>query len=873
MIINDDNIKAETKATLLIPHSTDWIDGVLTAYFSLTPQDFLYTAEQIIEHIADDYAQIILVHSYTVKSWSRELLGCISSLIGLICACCWWGREEAHHIKKIVSTDLTLYDHVSALIRIISYKPFHKCIDGQWPNVETILIDSIITFLRGAIDAEKLSCFIRLTTSLPDTLTSLVQTAPYDRIVLCAHGLLAEILTDEQLKELKIVRNIRRSCFDIIEQAWKDPSQKYQHIPLVHILRGFANLSKNDTVQANTAALNKMPLLIEILDKYPIVYDILWGLSFNSSIQEQLRLNHSFMTKLTEIKKNCSNETIRKAARGILWNLNSDRDKQIFTEKCDSTTFDIMISYSHKDKQICKHLYEQLIRTGYRVWIDFDQIHGNVMDAMVQAIEQSRTIIICMSEQYRRSNYCRAEAEYAFQRRLKIVPVLLQEHYKPDGWLLFLIGQSLYVDFTKHEFPIAIEMLIKEIKALHMQNFHNIEVQSNQSALLVLPPSVPCLQPLSGTELCPENVQNWTTAQVSDCCSIFCYQNRMKTITILCIIFLDLFNQRNTIVASEKSAEGTPNEQLESYDIKKKVIVIPGISNSIASYNAAIQINHILYLSGQTGIDPATRQLVSDDVQTCESCKMFFKRNAENQKETLKCLFDGQCEVNINICHVCSACRLEKCFQVGTRVEMIQCFRPSLKKKKPASSKLVPVISEKNEQSLKLPTLNLFDQDRSLLTTDQWALLSNLIHSYDKHNALVVAKDFAQSINNLHPRQRFKVNAIKVVEIVIILCQTTEPFIRSNHDFASLFHHDYSVVLRGAIENVSCLGVALIFRQSGLTEDSAFRNGMEITYDPIPYNLTLNMVSALNQDFNLVKLSLSIFAFCTKKYNTPEHAA
>ncbi|CAF1116538.1 unnamed protein product [Rotaria sordida] len=222
------------------------------------------------------------------------------------------------------------------------------------------------------------------------------------------------------------------------------------------------------------------------------------------------------MTKLTEIKKNCSNETIRKAARGILWNLNSDRDKQIFTEKCDSTTFDIMISYSHKDKQICKHLYEQLIRTGYRVWIDFDQIHGNVMDAMVQAIEQSRTIIICMSEQYRRSNYCRAEAEYAFQRRLKIVPVLLQEHYKPDGWLLFLIGQSLYVDFTKHEFPIAIEMLIKEIKALHMQDLHNIEVQSNQSALLALPPSVPRLQPLSGAELRPENVQNWTTAQVGD---------------------------------------------------------------------------------------------------------------------------------------------------------------------------------------------------------------------------------------------------------------------------------------------------------------------------------------------------------------------
>jgi len=124
-----------------------------------------------------------------------------------------------------------------------------------------------------------------------------------------------------------------------------------------------------------------------------------------------------------------------------------------------------MISYSHKDEIICRQIYDELIKAGYRIWIDFDQMHGNVMDAMAQAIEQSNTILICMSEQYRRSNYCRAEAHYAFQRQLKIVPVLIQEHYQPDGWLLFLVGQLLYVDFTKYEFSQAIDMLIREVKA------------------------------------------------------------------------------------------------------------------------------------------------------------------------------------------------------------------------------------------------------------------------------------------------------------------------------------------------------------------------------------------------------------------------
>ncbi|CAF1367439.1 unnamed protein product, partial [Didymodactylos carnosus] len=35
----------------------------------------------------------------------------------------------------------------------------------------------------------------------------------------------------------------------------------------------------------------------------------------------------------------------------------------------------------------------------------------------------------------------------------------------------------------------------------------------------------------------------------------------------------------------------------------------------IGPYNQAIQINYLLYLSGQIGIDPSTGQLVSDDVR------------------------------------------------------------------------------------------------------------------------------------------------------------------------------------------------------------------------------------------------------------------
>jgi hypothetical protein len=174
-----------------------------------------------------------------------------------------------------------------------------------------------------------------------------------------------------------------------------------------------------------------------------------------------------------------------------------------------------MISYSHKDEIICRQIYDELIKAGYRVWIDFDQMHGNVMDAMAQAIEHSNTILICMSEQYRRSNYCRAEAYYAFQRQLRIVPIILQEHYQPDGWLLFLVGQLLYIDFSKYEFIQASEMLIRELKAPVIKEIGISRVCSREESDAGMS-FAPILSKPSSFEPFPENMLDWNETHVQD---------------------------------------------------------------------------------------------------------------------------------------------------------------------------------------------------------------------------------------------------------------------------------------------------------------------------------------------------------------------
>ena len=259
------------------------------------------------------------------------------------------------------------------------------------------------------------------------------------------------------------------------------------------------NLSRNDSVQQKIADLKQIPLCLEMCDNYPVVFDILWALSFNQDIQRQLRSNSNFISKLSCLGRDCDNSKTRKIIHGLLWNLETHSISQSY----DQEAFDLMISYSHKNKELCKQLYDELVGDGYRVWIDFDQMHGNVMDAMAQAIEQAHTVIICLSEDYRKSNYCRAEAQYTFQRQRRMVPVLVQKHYKPDGWLLFLVGQLLYVDFTKYEFSRAISMLRKELHIAH--------VNGNDSR--------PTLQKedIHRTSVLPalsENMLDWTSADV-----------------------------------------------------------------------------------------------------------------------------------------------------------------------------------------------------------------------------------------------------------------------------------------------------------------------------------------------------------------------
>ncbi|KAL3892368.1 hypothetical protein ACJMK2_004579 [Sinanodonta woodiana] len=127
-----------------------------------------------------------------------------------------------------------------------------------------------------------------------------------------------------------------------------------------------------------------------------------------------------------------------------------------------------MISYNWGHQKELIKVRDVLKERGYSVWMDIDEMTGAVTEAMAKAVEESYIILICMSQKYKDSANCKAEAEYAFNLKKKIIPLKMENAYIPDGWLGFVVGVRPFIDFSgKYPFEAKVLDLLDEIAKLY----------------------------------------------------------------------------------------------------------------------------------------------------------------------------------------------------------------------------------------------------------------------------------------------------------------------------------------------------------------------------------------------------------------------
>ena len=123
-----------------------------------------------------------------------------------------------------------------------------------------------------------------------------------------------------------------------------------------------------------------------------------------------------------------------------------------------------MISYNTASRELCMRIKSDIEAAGHKVWIDVNDMHGSSLNSMAEAIEQSYLVIICVTEKYRQSINCQAEAQYAFRLNKPILPLILQSGYeKVKGWLGIVIGDKIFINFTKYAYDECVRRLTKEL--------------------------------------------------------------------------------------------------------------------------------------------------------------------------------------------------------------------------------------------------------------------------------------------------------------------------------------------------------------------------------------------------------------------------
>lgn len=108
---------------------------------------------------------------------------------------------------------------------------------------------------------------------------------------------------------------------------------------------------------------------------------------------------------------------------------------------------DIFISYSRKDSESVKAIYDWLEKAGYRCWLDIDGMFSGVSykKVIVDAIKRSKVLLFMSSENSNKSRNVVSEVSVAVEYGKKIIPIRLD---------MTPYSESIEYDIINHDYVV-----------------------------------------------------------------------------------------------------------------------------------------------------------------------------------------------------------------------------------------------------------------------------------------------------------------------------------------------------------------------------------------------------------------------------------
>ncbi|XP_072037547.1 uncharacterized protein [Amphiura filiformis] len=455
-----------------------------TFYYLLADENYQKICSRLVDFMLQQGLAQLIVKS--VKSTGKVAFDFRCNISLLVTHLVTKMRNTNRSVATKVSVELIKNGMIGSLIKELdSYDP------NTQDTKQRILITTSLYDLHNLLSAPNAIPIYRAANAV----NTLMKFAESDNVMTRIDSLrvLAKIVNEKESQRIAASGECIVTLMDTIHKAAQsddrkckfvfniDGKQKGFRTTLGVVLATVNNLANNDANKESIIQHGGLPTLTAILrpeytdtEKWQAV-EGLWKLSFLESNLDVIVAHFMYTdtTALQALKEMRSSEYIEtsNASQGLLHNLGLvgiheeppvEQQSQPASRSPSSSaqahprqpppsyqeTMDaphIMISYKWSEQKRAIRVKEELEKTGFKVWIDVDQVEGNILVAMANAVEKADAILVCVSRSYKASVNCQAEAHYAYQQQKPIIPLMVEEDYKPDGWLGMMIAMKKYI--------------------------------------------------------------------------------------------------------------------------------------------------------------------------------------------------------------------------------------------------------------------------------------------------------------------------------------------------------------------------------------------------------------------------------------------
>ena len=275
-------------------------------------------------------------------------------------------------------------------------------------------------------------------------------------------------LVDENTNHLILAdENLLSFIITLLDEAWQSEDRHSNGYSAKELAEGLGHLAINDANKTILGQNGVIPVLISVIktsnedEEKASATRALWMLAFDDNNKEKIRQEEGAMDILHQLQQS-KNPEVQKAAAGALWEIEGKTARHL--ERMESTGNHVMISYQWDSQEVLVEVKNRLQASGYRVWMDLEQMKGSTLEAMAEAVENASAVLVCVSRRYKESQNCRSEATYAYDLKKDIIPLMMERNYKGDGWLGIIVTGKMWFDFqSKHVLEQSVTKVIKEL--------------------------------------------------------------------------------------------------------------------------------------------------------------------------------------------------------------------------------------------------------------------------------------------------------------------------------------------------------------------------------------------------------------------------